>query len=32
MEIKLTFNPNHKLIDREIIGGKFISAEEFEAG
>jgi hypothetical protein len=32
IEIKLTYNVNRKLIDREIIGGEFISAEEFEAG
>jgi hypothetical protein len=32
VEIKLVFNINHKLIDREIIGGEFISAEEYEAG
>lgn len=32
IEIKLTFNANRKLIDREIIGGEFISAEEFKAG
>jgi hypothetical protein len=32
IEIKLTFNANRKLIDQEIIGGEFISAEEFEAG
>jgi hypothetical protein len=31
IEIKLTFNANRKLIDQEIIGGEFISAEEFEA-
>lgn len=31
IEIKLTFNANRKLIDREIIGGEFISAEEFDA-
>jgi len=32
IEIKLTFNPNRKSIDREIIGGEFISAEKFDAG
>lgn len=30
IEIKLTFDADRKLIDREIIGGEFISAEEFE--
>lgn len=32
IEIKLTFDANRKLINQEIIGGEFISAEEFEAG
>ena len=31
IEIKLTFDANRKLIEREIVGGMFISAEEFEA-
>lgn len=30
IEVKLTFNANRKLIDRQISGGEFISEEEFE--
>jgi hypothetical protein len=31
IEIKLIFNANRTLIDREIVGGQFIDAEEYEA-
>ena len=31
VEIKLIFSANRKLIEQEIIGGEFISVEEFEA-
>ena len=29
IELKLKFNKNHKLIDQQIFGGKFIEEEEF---
>lgn len=31
IEIQLTFNSNRKIIGREIVGGEFISVEEFDA-
>jgi hypothetical protein len=31
IELKLKFDRNHKLIDKTIVGGKFIEKEEFEA-
>jgi len=31
IEIKLTFDANRKLIDKEIVGGEFISAEKYNA-
>ena len=31
IQITLTFDANRQLIDREISGGEFITAEEFEA-
>ncbi len=30
IEVNLTFDVNRKLIDRQISGGEFISAEDFE--
>lgn len=32
IEIKLNFDDNRKLIDREIVGGEFITDEEYQAG
>jgi hypothetical protein len=31
IELKLKFNKNHKLIDQQIVGGKFIDVEEFNS-
>lgn len=31
IEVTLTFDENHKVSDREIARGEFITAEEFEA-
>ena len=31
IDIQLTFNSNRKIIGREIVGGEFISVEEFDA-
>ena len=31
IEVKLIFDGNHQLVEREISGGDFITAEEFEA-
>jgi hypothetical protein len=31
IEVMLTFDENRRLSEREILGGDFISAEEFEA-
>jgi hypothetical protein len=32
IEVMLTFDENHRLINHEILRGDFITAEEFEAG
>ena len=32
IEVKLTFDPQHRLTSREIAGGQFISREEYESG
>ncbi len=30
IELKLSFDKNHKLVEKEIYGGKFIDKEEFD--
>ncbi len=32
IELRLKFNRNHKLIEKTIMGGKFIDPDEFSAG
>lgn len=32
IEVELTFDANHKVIAREIRGGRFITKEEYEVG
>jgi hypothetical protein len=32
IEVKLTFDPQHRLVSREIAGGQFISKEEYGGG
>lgn len=32
IEVTLTFDQDRRLVDRQIAGGDFITAEEFEAG
>ena len=32
IEVSLTFDANRKLLDRQISGGKFITAEEYSEG
>jgi hypothetical protein len=31
IELRLNFDRNHKLVDKTIVGGKFITPAEFEA-